>query len=549
MGRSKKMCVRCGETPQLPRCHFGVCDTCHCLCTIHTSVARRAFRTRARATLVADTLKELAGEQRSDSVRIGPVAEQVQDWQHVSDPNHPNIDYGIEGVEIPQGELLEQMFDVPAAQLELDFGTRYANLVLAHDMLLTVFPGKLFCFPTPTPDMADVKFDSESAHVFSLDIPFQDGITKVVFCAACKSTRNLLLKEILSGETPSQTRSYRDSFDAVGDSECIHAQAFRTLAINLPPAPRGVASNTIDDIPPSVHFGVTIRHRFSTLYASVQSDTDPFDRVLLVLRGGNDWECFKCPRTATCQHKRAWLDHEELNPLGRVMDLEWMQDDTDEDVQLGAPRAWEAPTTIFPMDADTQKEIRNRRGFPTFCDFDPSKFTPTQLVRPQCQCGSAFAQSNFSVECVGKVYGMYRAEDIRVPVFHCLNMSCSNTLQFDGFHHGFLRTGFRTFVDLDLMNMVYLNLIVGATPLSATYRVVQRLNSYEGVLGYFESGRRRFAPIIIGDGCAKMACRREFATKRVEYPREAKKYNGIPLEDRLGIRDKRRTRATNQWIE
>ncbi len=109
-------------------------------------------------------------------------------------------------------------------------------------------------------------------------------------------------------------------------------------------------------------------------------------------------------------------------------------------------------------------------------------------------------------------------------------------------HHGFLRSGKETFWDLDAVNVIRLNLILGTTPLSGSYRVIQGLYAARG--GEFCSrttfihgcwhilrsldvdlyrcfncphcGSLDTAPIVIADGNAKMACRREYTTPRYD---------------------------------
>ncbi|KAF0769447.1 hypothetical protein AaE_002695, partial [Aphanomyces astaci] len=161
------------------------------------------------------------------------------------------------------------------------------------------------------------------------------------------------------------------------------------------------------------------------------------------------------------------------------------------------------------------------------------------------------------------VYGVFRAEQLFVPQYRCADAACEHATQFDGFYHGFLRTAGSTFMDIDLVNLVRLNLVVGATPLSATYRVVQGLYSARGLQFCSKStfvtacwailyalevdlvscfkcphcGNLDTAPIIVGDGNAKMACRREFSSPKVECARDTTPNTGVSIDNRTFIRD------------
>jgi hypothetical protein len=107
--------------------------------------------------------------------------------------------------------------------------------------------------------------------------------------------------------------------------------------------------------------------------------------------------------------------------------------------------------------------------------FDAGAFQPKQLIARPCTCGSPFQLESCVVYGKATVYGLLGPKEISVPQFQCADVYCPHILHFDGMYHGFLRTGAQTFMDIDLVNLIRGSLIVGATPLSATYRTIEGL--------------------------------------------------------------------------
>ncbi|ETV71232.1 hypothetical protein H257_13606 [Aphanomyces astaci] len=256
--------------------------------------------------------------------------------------------------------------EAPLSQVALAFPNRYANLILAHDLLITVFPGKLFVLPAANEGMNQLRFDATSAH--------------------CRTTRNLLTKEVVAGTVVPSSRTFAEYQAQCDDGDCVHVNA-------------------------SEH---------------------PLDRVLMELEGENLWKCTSCPRTTSCTHR---------------IDPEWFRDDFDS--SRGA--TWTPPSVTFPVQSSLQDEVRTRRGFQTLSQLDPHSFEPVQLAFNLCSCGHAYDENDRRFDCRGTVM----------------------TLSFDGFFHGFLRTSHTSFFDLDLVNLVRLSSIVGAAPMSATYRIIE----------------------------------------------------------------------------
>jgi hypothetical protein len=209
------------------------------------------------------------------------------------------------------------------------------------------------------------------------------------------------------------------------------------------------------------------------LYTSVASSADPMNRALLLLRSENDWQCLKCVRTSDCMHKTACNVFKNLNAEEFSFDIEWLMDEAIVDTTV----TWEAPHVRFPVDSLGQFAVR---GFDEFSSFEPETFEPTQLNCPLCDCAHNYNMSEPNEKCSGKVYGLFSTTSISVPVFPCSNTACTNELQFDGMFHGFLRGGKETFWDLDLVNVIRFNLIMGTTPMSGAFRVIEASHTTRG---------------------------------------------------------------------
>ncbi|ETV64117.1 hypothetical protein H257_18951 [Aphanomyces astaci] len=378
--------------------------------------------------------------------------------------------------------------------------------------------------------MTQVQFDANSAHVFVLKTKFRDGVVDTLYCSLCKTTRNLLAREIVMGRVDASLRTHGAFLAQCSDPECVHVGAFKIMATNLPSPPRGVDLSSVCDIVPGCQFGVTSLDMRTQLFASVQAHGNPLDRVLLVLEGENSWKCTTCPRNDECSHRTTWQSFQEAAHadmgIDMGVDMEWLQDDVE---QTSTP--WVVPAVSFPVQAHLQAEVRMRRGFHTLSQMTSTAFVPRQLHLPVCPCGSPYNEEARVPDCVGTVYGVLHSVQIVVQQFRCTNLDCTNLLPFDGFYHGFLRTGRTTFIDLDLVNLIRLNTIVGATPMSATLDI-----NLAKSFNCPHCGSLDTAPIIIGDGNAKMACRREYSTTRQAYPRHSIPRHGIPLEHRQYIR-------------
>ncbi|RHZ14264.1 hypothetical protein DYB37_009371 [Aphanomyces astaci] len=338
--------------------------------------------------------------------------------------------------------------DVPRTSIEFGFTDRFANAVIAHDLLVTVFPGKLYCLPSATHTLSELRFDKSSPHIYVAHLSFGRDVVRVYYCTVCKTTRNSLLLELLSGETQSQYRSWGAFMAQCDDDECVHVCSFRVLSRNFPPLPHAVDTARLEDIPPGVQFGVTVVNEGTKVFASVRSSGNAFDRTLLELRGENDWQCLKCVRVSRCTHKTVWQKFLADAHVDCTIDMQWFAHSAVPDDQLDT-----LPVTVFPVVGAQQAEIRRRRGFRSFCNFEPSIFMPKQLNAPSCSCGAEYDLNNWQTQSAGVVYGLLGCHDVVVPVFPCQNALCTNSLPFDGMYHGFLRTGAKTFMDMDLVNM------------------------------------------------------------------------------------------------
>jgi hypothetical protein len=462
-----------------------MCEGCSCSCYQHKAHKKRQFISRAHATFVYDSVQAIA-----DEIHALPQHPRLSRTQVEDDTSVHSFDYGVDNHDEYTIDSVSQSSQstttqlrveedglqdvIPSGRLELDIALRYANAIIARDLLFTVYTGKLYCLPSPSASLGELAFDGSSAHVFVLRVSFLEGENELLFCTVCKTTRNSLAKELIRGDVCSRLRCFSDFEAQAGDPECLHVAALRIARVNLPQAPTSREKAGIADIPAGVQFGVTVQDWKTQVYASVQSDTDALDRALIQLHGENTWQCLKCTKTANCAHRNVWSSCLEQAHIDSTVEFEWINEGYDEGVDVeDRDNVW--PSTHFPVTAQDQAVVRQRRGFESFCTFDPARLVPQQMYTPQCKCGMPFDMETWTVQCTGAVYGLLGSCELRVPQFHCSNHSCQRKLLFDGMFHGFLRTGAKTFMDMDLVNVIRLSLIAASSPLSSTYKVVQGL--------------------------------------------------------------------------